>query len=82
MILVKHEKRSRSRQNQCSRWIRIGVHDAPEWVFIVGQNMHGDRVKTDRRDSEKLSSLDRAEELTAVWVPGKEQEAMRDHTCS
>jgi len=40
----------------------------------------GDRVKTDRRDSEKLSSLDRAEELTAVWVPGKEQEAMRDLT--
>lgn len=40
----------------------------------------GDRVKTDRRDSEKLSSSDRAEELTAVWVPGEEQEAMRDLT--
>jgi len=40
----------------------------------------GDRVKTDRRDSEKLSSLDRAEELTAVWVPDIEQEAMRDLT--
>lgn len=40
----------------------------------------GDRVKTDRRDSEKLSSSDRAEELTPVWVPGIEQEAMRDLT--
>jgi transposase len=37
-------------------------------------------VKTDRRDSEKLSQLDRAGELTAVWVPDQEQEAMRDLT--
>lgn len=40
----------------------------------------GDRVKTDRRDSEKLSQLDRAGELTSVWVPDQEQEAMRDLT--
>ncbi len=38
----------------------------------------GERVKTDRRDSEKLCRLDRAGELTAVWVPDQEQEAMRD----
>jgi transposase len=40
----------------------------------------GERVKTDRRDSEKLSRLDRAGELTPVWVPNQEQEAMRDLT--
>jgi len=40
----------------------------------------GDRVKTDRRDCEKLSRLDRAGELTPVWVPDPEQEAMRDLT--
>jgi len=40
----------------------------------------GERVKTDRRDSEKLSQLDRAGELTPVWVPDQEQEAMRDLT--
>ncbi len=40
----------------------------------------GDRVKTDRRDSESLSSLYRAGELTPVWVPDKEQEAIRDLT--
>jgi len=40
----------------------------------------GDRVKTDRRDSESLSRLHRAGELTAVWVPDPEQEAMRDLT--
>lgn len=38
----------------------------------------GDRVKTDRRDSEALARLHRADELTAVWVPDSEQEAMRD----
>ena len=40
----------------------------------------GERVKTDRRDSEKLCQLDRAGELTPVWVPDQEQEAMRDLT--
>ena len=29
----------------------------------------GDRVKTDRRDSENLARLHRAGELTPVWVP-------------
>ncbi len=38
----------------------------------------GDRVKTDRRDAQSLARLHRAGELTAVWVPGPEQEAMRD----
>ena len=40
----------------------------------------GDRVKTDRRDSEALARLLRAGELTPVWVPDSEQEAMRDLT--
>lgn len=40
----------------------------------------GDRVKTDRRDSESLARLHRVGELTAVWVPGPEQEAVRDLT--
>lgn len=40
----------------------------------------GDRVKTDRRDSLMLARLHRAGELTAVWVPDDEQEALRDLT--
>ena len=40
----------------------------------------GDRVKTDRRDANTLTRLYRAGELTPVWVPGKEQEAIRDLT--
>lgn len=38
----------------------------------------GDRVKTDRRDCENLARLHRVAELTPVWVPDQEQEAMRD----
>jgi transposase len=38
----------------------------------------GERIKTDRRDALKLSRLLRAGELTAIWVPDEEQEAMRD----
>jgi len=40
----------------------------------------GDRIKTDRRDSESLSRLHRAGELTSVWVPDQAQEAIRDLT--
>ena len=38
----------------------------------------GDRVKTDRRDAAKLAQLHRAGELTAVYVPDPQDEAMRD----
>ena len=38
----------------------------------------GDRVKTDRRDALMLAKLHRAGELTAVWVPDRAHEAMRD----
>ena len=38
----------------------------------------GDRVKTDRRDAEKLARCHRAGELTAVWVPDAAHEALRD----
>jgi transposase len=38
----------------------------------------GDRVKTDRRDALKLARCLRAGELTAVWIPGPDHEALRD----
>ncbi len=40
----------------------------------------GDRIKTDRRDAIKLARLLRSGDLTGVWVPDTEQEAMRDLT--
>jgi len=38
----------------------------------------GDRIKTDRRDSQKLAILHRSGDLTRVWVPDPVHEAMRD----
>jgi transposase len=40
----------------------------------------GDHVKTNRRDAVSLAKLLRADELTAVWVPDRNHEAMRDLT--
>jgi len=38
----------------------------------------GERIKTDRRDARRLAEQHRSGELTSVWVPAAEQEAMRD----
>jgi transposase len=39
---------------------------------------HSERIKTDRRDALRLAQLLRAGQLSRVWVPDVEQEAMRD----
>jgi transposase len=38
----------------------------------------GDRVKTDRRDAERLARSHRAGDLTPVWVPDEASESLRD----
>ncbi|HEX2521957.1 MAG TPA: IS110 family transposase [Terriglobia bacterium] len=38
----------------------------------------GDRVKTDRRDAEKLARSYRGGDLTPVWIPDPAHEALRD----
>ena len=40
----------------------------------------GERIKTDRRDARRLATSLRSGELTAIWIPDDEQEAMRDLT--
>lgn len=55
----------------------LGVHCdvvAPTLVPVKA----GDRVKTDRRDAEKLARCYRGGDLTAVWVPDQAHEALRD----
>jgi transposase len=55
----------------------LGVHCdvvAPTLVPVKA----GDRVKTDRRDAEKLVRSYRAGDLTPVWVPDEAHEALRD----
>jgi transposase len=56
---------------------QLGVHCdvvAPTLVPVKS----GDRVKTDRRDAEKLARCYRSGDLTAVWVPDAAHEALRD----
>lgn len=56
---------------------RLGAHCdvvAPTLIPVKS----GDRVKTNRRDAEKLARLYRSGELTPVWVPDAEHEALRD----
>jgi transposase len=56
---------------------RLGVHCdvvAPSLVPVKA----GDRVKTDRRDAEKLARSYRRGDLTPVWVPDAAHEALRD----
>jgi transposase len=38
----------------------------------------GDRIKTDRRDAEKLARSFRSGDLTPVWAPDAAHEAQRD----
>jgi transposase len=38
----------------------------------------GDRIKTDRRDAERLARSHRSGDLTAIWVPDAAHEALRD----
>jgi len=38
----------------------------------------GERIKTDRRDAVKLARLDRARELSPIYVPTSDDEAVRD----
>jgi len=55
----------------------LGVHCdvvAPTLVPVKA----GDRVKTNRRDAEKLARCYRSGDLTPVWVPDAAHEALRD----
>lgn len=60
-------------------WQMVGVGVACEVVApTLVPVKAGDRVKTDRRDALKLARCYRAGDLTAVWVPDRVHEALRD----
>lgn len=61
----------------CRRITQVG-HDCEVVAPSLIPNRPGDRVKTDRRDALKLARLLRGGELTGIWIPDEEQEAMRD----
>ena len=52
------------------------------WCIVVAPSLvpkqAGDRIKTDRRDAEKLARFLRSGDLTEVYMPDEQTEAMRD----
>src|SRR5882762_4012793 len=64
----------------------FGIHrhltNRGEDCVVVSPSMipkrSGDRIKTDRRDSQMLARLHRAGELRAIYIPDATDEAMRD----
>jgi transposase len=62
------------------RQIKSLGHDCEVVAPSLIPRKAGERMKTDRRDGLKLAHEHRAGGLTAVWVPGEEQEAVRDLT--
>ena len=60
--------------------VQASGHDCEVVAPTLIPRRAGDRVKTDRRDAQMLARLSRSGELTPVWVPTPEQEAIRDLT--
>jgi len=60
------------------RQLSAGGHDCVVVAPSLIPKRAGERVKTDQRDAVSLARLDRAGELTAVWVPDPGHEAIRD----
>ncbi|MCE9682369.1 IS110 family transposase [Halomonas alkalisoli] len=60
--------------------IQASGHDCEVVAPTLIPRKAGDRIKTDRRDAQMLARLSRSGELTPVWVPTPEQEAIRDLT--
>lgn len=66
----------------CGFWLHRYLHKKGLECSVVAPSLipkrSGDRVKTDRRDALQLARLHRAGELTAIHVPGIDDEAVRD----
>jgi len=68
----------------CGYWLYRYLSKKDHDCWVVAPSLipkkPGDRVKTDRRDAVQLARLARSGDLTTVYVPTVEDEAMRDLT--
>lgn len=66
----------------CGYWIYRLLTHLSHCFYIVAPSLipkkAGERIKTDKRDAAKLAKLFKAEELTTIYVPEAEDEAIRD----
>jgi len=66
----------------CGYWLYRYLTNKGQVCWVVAPSLipkkAGDRVKTDRRDAVQLARLMRSGDLTPVYVPQVEDEAMRD----
>jgi transposase len=67
---------------QCGFVLYWQLHEMNVYCAVIAPSLipqrSGERVKTDRLDALRLARCFRAGELTAILVPTKEQEALRD----
>jgi transposase len=66
----------------CGYWTYRLLTSIGHCCYVIAPSLipkkSGDRVKTDKRDAAKLAKLFKAEELTPIYVPEAEDEAIRD----
>lgn len=66
----------------CGYWIYRFITSLGHCCYVVAPSLipkkPGERVKTDRRDALKLVKLLKSEDLTPIYVPEPEDEAVRD----
>jgi len=66
----------------CGYWIYRLITSLGHCCYVVAPSLipkkPGERVKTDKRDALKLSKLLKSEDLTPIYVPEPEDEAIRD----
>lgn len=66
----------------CGYWIYRLLTSLGHCCYVVAPSLipkkPGDKVKTDKRDALKLAKLIKDEELTPIYVPEPEDEAIRD----
>ena len=66
----------------CGYWIYRHLTSLGYCCYVIAPSLipkkSGDKVKTDRKDAIKLAKLLKSEDLTPIYVPEPEDEAVRD----
>ena len=67
---------------RCEFWIERFIRGRGHECWVVSPSLipkrSGERIKTDRRNGERLARMARAGEVEPIYVPGEADEALRD----